>query len=544
MTKDERNGVVFPLPASYRANDPALTDTSPANIRQILTNARNGQLWDQERLYRTMLDTWPRMVKNLSEFQGAVAGLGLTIEPAKREGMEEPTPNAVRIHDVVSRAIESYAPRPGYWELGLTDMIKALVEPYVKGISALEIVWHVQNGIVSPRCYAPVPGKYLAYPNQSNEVDRLMLAPTGINNSVLEDFPPNKFLIAVWCKGGSHPVYAANLRPLSKYWVASVYGLGWLMQYGQLFGIPWRHVETDGSEGAQAEAESLLENIGASGWAITTKGVALNILDGVSGSTDSLPQVKMMEEADKACDIMLLGQTLTTDVGDSGSRALGDVHAGVRKEKLQDVANWVAGIITDQLIPAIVRLNFGDVPAEDMPYCKIVIPEAKDDKANAERVKILSEIGIEMPRAWVHETVGVPVPVEGEAVFEKKEPEMPLPAVPGQTPQETEDDIEEEQDDEEDLRPDESMAANAQAALDAMRGKGIVSRAISAIAMHRARQIADRTPLSPATLDKMKAYFSRVDPAIVHAAAADEGKAWIEWNSWGGDAAKEWIESK
>ena len=88
------------------------------------------------------------------------------------------------------------------------------------------------------------------------------------------------------------------------------------------------------------------------------------------------------------------------------------------------------------------------------------------------------------------------------------------------------------------------MAANAQAALDAMRGKGIVSRAISAIAMHRARQIADRTPLSPATLDKMKAYFSRVDPAIVHAAAADEGKAWIEWNSWGGDAAKEWIESK
>lgn len=539
MTKDEQSGVVFPLPAFYRANDPALTDTSPANIRQILTNARNGQLWDQERLYRTMLDTWPRMVKNLSEFQGAVAGLGLTIEPAKREGAEEPTPNAVRVHDVVSRAIESYAPRPGYWELGLNDMIKALVEAYVKGITALEIVWHVENDIVSPRCYAPVPGKYLAYPNQSNEVDRLMLAPTGINNSVLEDFPPNKFLIAVWSKGGVHPVYAANLRPLSKYWVASVYGLGWLMQYGQLFGVPWRHVETDGSEESQAAAEALLENIGASGWAVTTKGVTLNILDGVSGSTDSLPQVKMMEEADKACDIMLLGQTLTTDVSDSGSRALGDVHAGVRKEKLQDVANWVAGIITDQLIPAIVHLNFGDVPAEDMPYCTITIPEAKDDKANAERVKILNEIGVKMPLEWMHKALGVPVPVEGEAVFEVEEREGQPPAVPGQVDEEDDEDEEDEE-----PRPDEAMAGNAQAALDAMRGKGIVSRAISAVAMHRARQIADRETLSPATLEKMKAYFSRVDPAIVQAAAADEGRAWIEWNAWGGDAAKEWIEGK
>lgn len=543
MTKDERSGVVFPLPASYRANDPALSDTSPANIRQILTNARNGQLWDQERLYRAMLDTWPRFVKNIAEFQGAITGLGLTIEPAKREGEDEPTPNSVRIHDVVSRAMNNYAPRPGWWELGLVDAIKAIVEAYVKGIQVLEIVWHIENGIASPRCFAPVPGKYLAYPNQSNEVDRLMLAPKGISNSTLEDFPPNKFIVAIWSKGGVHPVYAANLRPLSKYWLASVYGLGWLMQYGQLFGIPWRHVKTDGTDEAQAQAQELLENIGASGYAITSNGVELNILDGVSGSSESLPQSHMMDVADKQCDIMLLGQSLTTDVGDSGSRALGDVHAGVRKERLQDVANWVAGIITDQLIPAIVEMNFGQIAPEDMPYCRITIPESKDDKANAERVKILKDIGVKMPLEWMHEALGVPVPVEGEAVFEVEEREA-QPPTPDETEPESRESDQEDDDDEEEPRPDEAMAANAQAALDAMRGKGLVSRALSAVAMHRARQIADREGLSPATLDKMKAYFSRVDPAIVQAAKADEGRAWIEWNAWGGDAAKEWIQNR
>jgi hypothetical protein len=49
-----------------------------------------------------------------------------------------------------------------------------------------------------------------------NEVDRLMVAPNGANNSPLEDFPPDRFLIAVWSQGGTHPIHAANLRTLTK----------------------------------------------------------------------------------------------------------------------------------------------------------------------------------------------------------------------------------------------------------------------------------------------------------------------------------------
>jgi hypothetical protein len=128
--------------------------------------------------------------------------------------------------------------------------------------------------------------------------------------------------------------------------------------------------------------------------------------------------------------------------------------------------------------------------------------------------------------------------IPGEINWEKEGANIPDDAYP------EEGGPDEFADEEDELRPTEAMAANAQAAIEAMRHKGLVARTLSAVAMHRARQIADRVALPASTIEKMKAYFSRIDPETVQAAKADEGKAWIEWNAWGGDAAKEWIETQ
>ena len=52
----------------------------------------------------------------------------------------------------------------------------------------------------------------------------------------------------------------------------------------------------------------------------------------------NLPQKLLIEMADRQADIAILGQSLTTDVADSGSRALGDVHKGVRQDVIEAVA--------------------------------------------------------------------------------------------------------------------------------------------------------------------------------------------------------------
>ena len=541
MTIDERKGVVWPVPAQYRTNDFDLSNVTPEQVRTILRNVRTGKLEDQDRLFRLMLDTWPRLRKALNEVSGAVARLEIEIKPAIREDMEEPTPQALKIYETVERAMESFAPRPGYWELDMQGGVKALVDAYAKGISTLEIVWHVQNGIVSPRCYAPVPAKYLAYPSNGNEVDRLMIAPKGVNNGTLEDFPPDRFLIAVWGQGGMHPIHAANLRTLTKYWLASIYGLGWLMQFAQLFGVPWRHVETDGSEGAMSAAEEMLENIGSSGSAVTGPGVKLNILDGVSGSAEALPQSHLMDVADRACDILLLGQTLTTDNTGTGSRALGEVHDGIRTEVLQSVASWVASILTEQLIPAIVRLNFGSIPAEDMPYAEITIPRVKDTKAAAERFKILNEAGVKMPLKWVYEELEIPEPVDGEAIFGEEDTpdELDTPDTLDEL-----DPLEAARLEEIDLRPTAEMAANAQEALDVRRTKPPSERGMTSVGIARARDIANRTTLTPDTVKRMVSFFARHEVDKSGETWPAKGKGWQAWNGWGGDAGYRWAKSK
>jgi phage gp29-like protein len=534
MTNAERKGIVAPLPASYRTQDYDLANVTPEQVRSILRNVRTGKLEDQDRLFRMMVDSWSRLRKCLNEVSGNVTSLSVEIKPGIREGAEEPSEQALQMQAVVERALESYAPRPSHWELDGKGMVKALIDGYAKGIAVVEIIWHVENGIVSPRCYAPVPAKYLAYPSESNTIDRLMIAPKGVNYDMLIDFPPDKFLIGIWQQGGCHPIHSANLRSLTKFWLAAIYGLGWYMQYCQLFEIPWRHIETDGSEGAMAAAQEMLDNIGSSGTAVTGPGVKLNILQGVSGSGDKTPAANLMDIADRACDILMLGQTLTTDVGSSGSRALGDVHASVRGDVLQSVATWVGGIITTQLIPAIVRMNFGaGVASEDMPYAEIVIPKPKDEKAIAERVKILREIGVPVTSKWLYEELGIPEPQDGEEVFGEIAPLPPL-----------EPEITEAARNEIDLRPTEDMAKAAQDALEIRRQKPASQRGMTAVGIARARDIANRSQLSPDTVKRMVSFFARHEVDKKGSTWDEKGKGWQAWNGWGGDPGREWANAK
>ena len=550
MTKDEQKGVVWPIPTNYRTNDFDLANVTPEQVRAILRNVRTGKLEDQDRLFRLMLDTWPRLRKALNEVSGAVARLEIEIKPGIREGSEEATPQALLIYETVERAMESFAPRPGYWELDNSGMVKALIDAYAKGISVLEIVWKLENGIVSPRCYAPVPAKYLAYPSINMDIDRLMIAPNGANNSILEDFPQDRFLIGVWGQGGMHPIHAANLRTLTKYWLASVYGLGWLMQFAQLFGIPTRTAKTDGTEDALNKAQEMLESIGSSGWAAFGPGVEYEIHSASSAAADTLPQSHLMDVADKACDILLLGQTLTTDNMNTGSRALGEVHAGIRMDVLLTVSEWTASIINSQLIPAIVRMNFGQVAAEDMPYCELEIPQAKDQKAAAERMKIYTEIGIPMTSQFVYEELGIPEPLPGQGLFSGVLPtdqapsDLGLPPSDGPPPPPEDPGIDpitlQVESSAASFQPTEAMSENARKALEVRRIKPMSERGMTSVGIARARDISNRVTLSEDTVKRMLSFFSRHEVDKQGSTWDEQGKGWQAWNGWGGDEGFAW----
>jgi hypothetical protein len=195
-----------------------------------------------------------------------------------------------------------------------------------------------------------------------DDVDRLMLNPSGnLGGTQLFDFPPYKFLVCIQQSHANHPVFSAPMRCLCGWWLASRFGLEWFMTYAQLFGIP-RTIAyyQPGDTVVYQQLINLLRNAGARSWGAFPEGTKIETL-AAGGGSGHMPQERLIGEADQVCDIMLLGQTLTTEVQESGSRALGAVHKHVMDEIVEAVSIYCAKAISTQIIPGIIQYNYGNL---------------------------------------------------------------------------------------------------------------------------------------------------------------------------------------
>jgi phage gp29-like protein len=391
-------------------------EQGPADVRSSLSGAMNGDIRLQHLLFSAMLDTWPKLQKAINEMARRVVTEPWSVIPfAERD--EKPDERAQEVAGEIERMIWAMKPRPERNEAGLEGTIRNLVFGYYYGHGVHEIRWHrAASGMWEPRCTKPVPSRFYGYPPDPTDDgdDRLQFYPSGqLYGSGAEDFPEHRFLIAVNAGHATHPAMSAPLRALAPYWLAAVYGLKWFMNFTQLYGIPWRHAEVADAKDESA-VRNALANIGSLGYIVTKAGTKINVLDSAK-SGDAVPQSILIELADRQCDQFILGQTLTSGTDNSGSRALGEVHQDTLQEAVKGLADFVGGIITHQLVPSILTINYGKTDLAPEVWARH--EEARDDKARAERMEILGRIGVPMSKAYVYEDLGVPVPEEDAELF-------------------------------------------------------------------------------------------------------------------------------
>jgi hypothetical protein len=120
----------------------------------------------------------------------------------------------------------------------------------------------------------------------------------------------------------------------------------------------------------------------------------------------------------------VLGETLTTSVGESGSRALGEVHNAVRLELTRADADQLSRTLNASLVRWIVELN---LPSAPPPRLWWDVAEPKDLAATAARDRTLREIGFRPTLDRITETYG-----EGYEPVSEPVPQAP-PADPGRS---------------------------------------------------------------------------------------------------------------
>lgn len=407
---------------------PSVAAVTPEYIEAVLRGAMGGDLVAQWELFDLMEDTWPRLAKNLNELKRAVAQMEWRIQ-AWAEENAAPSEGAEEKARLVSRALWSMRPAAEEAENDFLGTIFDVLDAWAKGLSVLEVDWEYRDGggavgqMLAPRATRWAHPAHYGWSSQgwlgltSGERDRR-------GGRIVERFPEHKFVVA-YCKGRTgHPLAGALLRPLAWWWCAGNFAAEWFLNFAQVFGLPIRWATYDPrTPGLLEQVADMLENMGSSAWGAFPAGTTLELKEAGKAGADN-PQVALLDRADKNCDLLILGQTLTTDVGASGSRALGEVHQGVRADIIQAAADFASGVINQQMVRAILLLNYGE-DGEAPEF----LPEpvrVSDEKANAERDAILVRAGFRLPRAWAYKRHGIPLPQEGEEVIE-----APMAGMPG-----------------------------------------------------------------------------------------------------------------
>ena len=397
-------------------------DFNPDTLRWILDEGARGNILLQSQLFEMMEDTWARLRVNIAKCKHAVAKLPYNVHPHAEKG-EQPTESALEKAKFVEHILHNQ--RAATWEgqHNFTGTIFSLMDAVARGVAVMEIDWAVVDGHYVPVGTRPVPASCLGFDMiNANTPGGLRLLPDRdpFNPRQFSEFP-HKFLVGVYLGKSGHIAKSPQLRALAPFWLARMLAQEWQMQRAELFGIPlrWATYDPGTSEADLNRLNDLLRNMGTATYAAFPRGIDLNIqsgsVPGVAGVNE--PTERLVAQADRMCDLIFLGQVLSTEEGKSGSYSLGKVHREVELDQYENYALYIIDVINNQLIRSIIELNFGS--ADELPYLQIELDRPLRDSELVQRDKVLfHDMGLPVAKQWLYDRHKVPIPGPDEELFE------------------------------------------------------------------------------------------------------------------------------
>lgn len=400
-------------------NEPVVADFNPRNLKWLKGSYTGGDIQQQQALFAAMMREWSCLRKDVSTMQNAIATLTYKAMPYCEEG-EEPTPKAQEVAKLVNDALWRRSDaESGSWVQGFQEMIASLYHGVLRGVQVHEILWEHDAEMWYPRGYLPVMPQFYGWSTENGKPDRLMLFRDGANRvGDGEPFPQDKFLVALNNQGPDHPLFNAVLNSLVAPFGMFKWGGTWMLEYSQIFGKPFRvwHVGNDDDKRAletELAGKPVLADVVTTG-----EKDSVQLIAPAAGGAN-IPQKVLCDMAERECHKLILGQTLTSDTGEhGGSLAQAKVHASVQQDEVLAGGNYVCAVMNAQLIPAIVRLNYGTIEGIPMPEMRCSIPNCAKNEALVDYyVKLTKELGLHIKESDLYEVFGQVKPEDGDKVL-------------------------------------------------------------------------------------------------------------------------------
>ena len=355
-------------------------------ISALLRGAAAGSLYQQAALGVKISDSWPTYRRCLHTLRTAAKSVNYKVTPFTVNESTPPTKSAIAKADFVRRCFGGFEPDRFKDEDNFKGMVYDLADGIQNGISITELLW--SDPVSSPdgkaeqmiRASAWVHPRYIAATadggvgvvDDGRSEDTLRFPVAASPRNLLND--PRKYLVAKYKSKSGSFLMAGDMRCIATAWLNIVYSMDWMRNFGQKFGNPFMAIPyTPGISQTEIDKfEAAAARCAAQGYIVypaNSVGLEPKIISPQSITSDNPIRV-MISLAEKWCEQLFLGQTLTSDTGDGGkgggAYALGAVHKGVKQEKLEAVADWIAEVLEYQFATTLLTVNYGD--ASERPH--------------------------------------------------------------------------------------------------------------------------------------------------------------------------------
>lgn len=372
---------------------------TPAKLAAILREADAGDVYRQAELFEEMEEKDPHLFSLLQNRKNAVLGLDWEVLPFSSDAQDR-------------RVAEFVADVLGNLE-GFEDNLLDLLDAIGKGFSVLEIIWEVEGRRAYPRALNWVHQKRFRF----GDLGELRLVTDDQIRGI--ELPPNKFVIHRYKARSGLASRAGISRVLAWFYLFKNFSIKDWVRYAEVFGMPLRLGKYDASaseEDKRALYQALVD-LGSDAAGIISKATEIEFIEPkINTSTNTFAE--LIEYIDRQMSKAVLGQTLTSEIGSSGSYAAAQVHNQVRQDLVEADCKALAETLRVYLIRPLVLFNFGDEYLRRLPWVKFHYEQPEDLKPVAEvYATLIGRVGLPVSAEHVYERFGIPKPAPGDTIL-------------------------------------------------------------------------------------------------------------------------------
>jgi len=291
-----------------------------------------------------------------------------------------------------AQIIEDY-----FKSIDINTLISEILNAFLFGFQPIEIVWENTGSLIIPRDILAKPPEWFVFDDNNNLKFK---SKENFNGELL---PDRQFLCPQYEATYDNPY---GERTLSKiFWNVTLKkgGFKFWIKFVEKYGMPFlvgKHPRGTTQE-SNKNLFQLLEKMVQDAVAVIPDDSSVEILEATKVSSGDIYE-KIVDKMNAEISKAILGQTLTTEIGNKGSYSASKTHMDVRKDIIDADKRMVERTL-NKLIRWIYQLNFKE--KTNIPVFSMF--EEEDVDLNlAQRDKILSDAGVKFTKEYLMKSYG------------------------------------------------------------------------------------------------------------------------------------------